>query len=155
MRAAVIHSLKVKGMAKPSDAQNMSAFDVPEIVDFDEALRRPGRFDREIVINVPDESGRREILAIHTRGMPLGEKVDLKELARITHGFVGADIAALAREAAIDAVRRIMPKLDLDERTIPPEVHSINYCQLASNCYIWQRLFTNTTRTSCGNCELN
>ena len=88
----------------------------------DEALRRPGRFDREIVINVPDESGRREILAIHTRGMPLGEKVDLKELARITHGFVGADIAALAREAAIDAVRRIMPKLDLDERTIPPEV---------------------------------
>ena len=88
----------------------------------DEALRRPGRFDREIVINVPDESGRREILSIHTRGMPLGEKVDLKELARITHGFVGADIAALAREAAIDAVRRIMPKLDLDERTIPPEV---------------------------------
>ena len=88
----------------------------------DEALRRPGRFDREIVINVPDESGRREILAIHTRGMPLGEKVDLKELARVTHGFVGADIAALAREAAIDAVRRIMPKLDLDERTIPPEV---------------------------------
>ncbi len=88
----------------------------------DEALRRPGRFDREIVIGVPDESGRREILAIHTRGMPLGEGVDLKELARITHGFVGADIAALTREAAIEAVRRIMPKLDLDERTIPPEV---------------------------------
>ncbi|OCC24282.1 AAA family ATPase [Croceicoccus estronivorus] len=88
----------------------------------DEALRRPGRFDREIVIGVPDESGRREILAIHTRGMPLGVGVDLKELARTTHGFVGADIAALTREAAIDAVRRIMPKLDLDERTIPPEV---------------------------------
>lgn len=88
----------------------------------DEALRRPGRFDREIVIGVPDESGRREILGIHTRGMPLGDKVDLKELARVTHGFVGADIAALAREAAIDAVRRIMPRLDLDERTIPPEV---------------------------------
>ena len=88
----------------------------------DEALRRPGRFDREIVIGVPDESGRREILSIHTRGMPLGEKVDLQELARTTHGFVGADIAALAREAAIEAVRRIMPKLDLDERTIPPEV---------------------------------
>lgn len=88
----------------------------------DEALRRPGRFDREIVIGVPDQSGRREILAIHTRGMPLGDKVDLDELSRITHGFVGADIAALAREAAIDAVRRIMPKLDLDERTIPPEV---------------------------------
>ena len=88
----------------------------------DEALRRPGRFDREIVIGVPDESGRREILAIHTRGMPLGEGVDLKELARTTHGFVGADIAALTREAAIDAVRRIMPKLDLEKQTIPPEV---------------------------------
>ena len=88
----------------------------------DEALRRPGRFDREIVIGVPDESGRREILGIHTRGMPLGDKVDLNELAKATYGFVGADIAALAREAAIDAVRRIMPRIDLDERTIPPEV---------------------------------
>ena len=88
----------------------------------DEALRRPGRFDREIVIGVPDERGRREILAIHTRGMPLGDKVDLDELARTTHGFVGADLAALAREAAIEAVRRIMPRLDLDERTIPQEV---------------------------------
>ncbi len=88
----------------------------------DEALRRPGRFDREIVVGVPDEAGRREILGIHTRGMPLGEKVDLKELARTTHGFVGADIAALAREAAIEAVRRIMPELDLEARTIPPEV---------------------------------
>ena len=88
----------------------------------DEALLRPGRFDREIVIGVPDENGRREILAIHTRGMPLGEGVDLKELARSTHGFVGADLAALAREAAIDAVRRIMPRLDLDAREIPAEV---------------------------------
>ncbi len=88
----------------------------------DEALRRPGRFDREIVIGVPDTNGRREILAIHTRGMPREEAVDLDELARVTHGFVGADIAALAREAAIEAVRRIMPRLDLDERTIPPEV---------------------------------
>jgi transitional endoplasmic reticulum ATPase len=88
----------------------------------DEALRRPGRFDREIVIGVPDVSGRREILGIHTRGMPLGEGVDLDELARTTHGFVGADIAALAREAAMDAVRRIMPKLDLEAQTIPPQV---------------------------------
>ncbi|MDP3677281.1 MAG: CDC48 family AAA ATPase [Novosphingobium sp.] len=88
----------------------------------DEALRRPGRFDREIVIGVPDEGGRREILAIHTRGMPLGEGVDLKELARTTHGFVGADLAALTREAAIEAVRRIMPLLDLEAQTIPPEV---------------------------------
>ncbi|MFS0849599.1 CDC48 family AAA ATPase [Novosphingobium panipatense] len=88
----------------------------------DEALRRPGRFDREIVIGVPDESGRREILGIHTRGMPLGERVDLNELARTTHGFVGADLAALAREAAIEAVRRIMPQLDLEARTIPSAV---------------------------------
>jgi len=88
----------------------------------DEALRRPGRFDREIVIGVPDTGGRREILAIHTRGMPLEDTVDLTELARVTHGFVGADLAALAREAAIDAVRRIMPRLDLDQQTIPPEV---------------------------------
>ena len=88
----------------------------------DEALRRPGRFDREIVIGVPDESGRREILGIHTRGMPLADGVELDELARTTHGFVGADIAALAREAAMDAVRRIMPQLDLAAQTIPPEV---------------------------------
>ena len=88
----------------------------------DEALRRPGRFDREIVIGVPDDSGRREILGIHTRGMPLGPEVDLKELARTTHGFVGADIAALAREAAIEAVRRLMPEIDLEARTIAPEV---------------------------------
>jgi transitional endoplasmic reticulum ATPase len=88
----------------------------------DEALRRPGRFDREIVIGVPDEGGRREILGIHTRGMPLAEGVDLDELARTTHGFVGADIGALAREAAMDAVRRIMPMLDLAAQTIPPEV---------------------------------
>ncbi len=88
----------------------------------DEALRRPGRFDREIIVGVPDENGRREILAIHTRGMPLGPRVDLKELARTTYGFVGADIGALAREAAIEAVRRIMPKLDLANQTIPPEV---------------------------------
>src|SRR5690606_5486866 len=98
----------------------IAATNRPDAVD--EALRRPGRFDREIIIGVPDEQGRREILAIHTRGMPLGEGVDLKELARSTHGFVGADLAALAREAAIEAVRRIMPRLDLDARTIPAEV---------------------------------
>ncbi|MEO5494025.1 MAG: CDC48 family AAA ATPase [Sphingomonas sp.] len=98
----------------------IAATNRPEAID--EALRRPGRFDREIVIGVPDERGRREILGIHTRGMPLGDRVDLDELARTTYGFVGADLAALAREAAIEAVRRIMPKLNLEERTIPPEV---------------------------------
>jgi len=98
----------------------IAATNRPEAVD--EALRRPGRFDREIVVGVPDERGRKEILGIHTRGMPLGDKVDLAELARMTYGFVGADLAALAREAAIDAVRRIMPKLDLSEGTVPSEI---------------------------------
>jgi transitional endoplasmic reticulum ATPase len=108
------------GLEARSNIVVIAATNRPDAID--EALRRPGRFDREIVIGVPDEKGRREILSIHTRGMPLGDKVDLGELARTTHGFVGADIAALAREAAIDAVRRIMPKIDLDERTIPQEV---------------------------------
>ena len=98
----------------------IAATNRPEALD--EALRRPGRFDREIVVGVPDERGRREIFGIHTRGMPLGDRVDLDELARTTYGFVGADIAALAREAAIEAVRRIMPRLNLEERTVPPEV---------------------------------
>jgi transitional endoplasmic reticulum ATPase len=98
----------------------IAATNRPEAID--EALRRPGRFDREIVIGVPDERGRREILGIHTRGMPLDGGVDLDELARTTYGFVGADLGALTREAAIEAVRRIMPKLNLEERTIPPEV---------------------------------
>jgi len=108
------------GLQSRTNLVVIAATNRPDAID--EALRRPGRFDREIVIGVPDESGRREILAIHTRGMPLGEGVDLTALARSTHGFVGADIAALAREAAIEAVRRIMPKLDLDARTIPAEV---------------------------------
>jgi len=98
----------------------IAATNRPEAID--EALRRPGRFDREIVVGVPDERGRREILGIHTRGMPLADGVDLKELARTTYGFVGADIAALAREAAIEAVRRIMPRLNLEERTVPADV---------------------------------
>jgi transitional endoplasmic reticulum ATPase len=108
------------GLDARSNLVVIAATNRPDAID--EALRRPGRFDREIVIGVPDESGRREILAIHTRGMPLGEGVDLQELARTTHGFVGADLAALTREAAIETVRRIMPKLDLDDRTIPAEV---------------------------------
>lgn len=108
------------GLEKRANLVVIAATNRPDAID--EALRRPGRFDREIVIGVPDQRGRREILAIHTRGMPLEAEVDLDELARVTHGFVGADIAALAREAAIEAVRRIMPRLDLDERTIPPEV---------------------------------
>jgi transitional endoplasmic reticulum ATPase len=79
----------------------------------DEALRRPGRFDREIVAGVPDFTGRREVLAIHTRGMPLEGEIDLDDLARTTYGFVGADLAALAREAAMETLRRNLPEMDL------------------------------------------
>ena len=87
----------------------------------DEALRRPGRFDREIVIGVPDQKGRQEVLAIHTRGMPLAEDVNMEEIARTTYGFVGADLGALAREAAMDSLRRILPDINLREG-IPPAV---------------------------------
>ena len=88
----------------------------------DPALRRPGRFDREIEIGVPDRDGRLEILQIHTRGMPLNEDVDLKKLADVTHGFVGADLEALAKEAAIRALRRILPEINLEAENIPAEV---------------------------------
>jgi transitional endoplasmic reticulum ATPase len=89
----------------------------------DEALRRPGRFDREIVIGVPDVVGRREVLAIHTRGMPLAEDVMLDELARVTYGFVPADLSALGREAAMETLRRILPQINLDGGgEIPREV---------------------------------
>jgi len=87
----------------------------------DPALRRPGRFDREIEIGIPDRNGRYEILQIHTRGMPLADDVDLEKLADITHGFVGADLASLCKEAAMHALRRILPEINLDEE-IPAEV---------------------------------
>ncbi|MEM2497514.1 MAG: CDC48 family AAA ATPase, partial [Candidatus Nezhaarchaeales archaeon] len=88
----------------------------------DPALRRPGRFDREIEIGVPDKQGRYEILLIHTRNMPLAKDVDLKKLAEITHGYVGADLAALSREAAMKALRRYLPQIDLQQERIPLEV---------------------------------
>ena len=88
----------------------------------DPALRRPGRFDREIEIGVPDKEARLQILQIHTRGMPLAEDVEVQKLAESTHGFVGADLAALAKEGAMRAVRRVLPEIDLEEETIPPEV---------------------------------
>jgi transitional endoplasmic reticulum ATPase len=91
--------------------------------DIDPALRRPGRFDREIEIGVPDTDGRYEILLIHTRGMPLYKDVDLRFMAEKTHGFVGADVEALAKESAMLAIREILPKIDLD-KPIPPEVLS-------------------------------
>ena len=88
----------------------------------DPALRRPGRFDREIEIGVPDEVGRKEILQIHTRGMPLSDDVSLDHLADETHGFVGADIESLTKEAAMKALRRYLPEIDLDEEDVPPSL---------------------------------
>ena len=88
----------------------------------DPALRRPGRFDREIEIGVPDKAARFEILQIHTRGMPLAEDVDLKKLADMTHGYTGADLAALGRETAMKALRRYLPEINLEEERIPPAV---------------------------------
>ncbi len=88
----------------------------------DPALRRPGRFDREIVIGVPDRSGRKEILQIHTRNMPLADDVDLEYLADVTHGFVGADLAVLCKEAAMKTLRRLLPDIDLEKEEIPKEI---------------------------------
>ncbi|MCD6330789.1 MAG: CDC48 family AAA ATPase [Thermoplasmata archaeon] len=88
----------------------------------DPALRRPGRFDREIEIGIPDKKGRREILEIHTRGMPLAKDVDLDKLAEMTHGFSGADLEALCKEAAMRALRRILPEIDLEAEKIPAEI---------------------------------
>jgi len=88
----------------------------------DPALRRPGRFDREIEIGIPDERGRLEILHIHTRGVPLTEDVNLEAIARVTHGFVGADLEALSKEAAMLALRRTLPEINMEETKIPAEV---------------------------------
>ncbi len=88
----------------------------------DPALRRPGRFDREIEIGVPDKEGRKEILEIHTRKMPLAEDVDLEELAELTNGFVGADLEALCKEAAMHALRRVIPEIDIEAEEIPAEL---------------------------------
>lgn len=85
----------------------------------DPALRRPGRFDREIEIGVPNRDGRLEVLQIHTRGMPLDKDVDLQKLADISHGFVGADLQALAKEAAMRALRRVLPDINLSSESIP------------------------------------
>jgi transitional endoplasmic reticulum ATPase len=88
----------------------------------DPALRRPGRFDREIEIGVPDKKGRYEVLQIHTRGMPLAEDVDLPKLSAMTHGYTGADLSALGRETAMKALRRYLPQINLEEERIPPAV---------------------------------
>ncbi|HZC20029.1 MAG TPA: CDC48 family AAA ATPase [Nitrososphaeraceae archaeon] len=88
----------------------------------DPALRRPGRFDREIEIGIPDEQGRYDILQIHTRGMPLTEDVNLESIAKVTHGFVGADLEALSKEAAMRSLRRVLPEINMEQNKIPVEV---------------------------------
>ncbi len=88
----------------------------------DPALRRPGRFDREIEMGIPNKEGRLQILQIHTRGMPLDDDVDLDKLASMTHGYVGADLAALTREAAMRSLRKVLPTMDLEAESIPTEV---------------------------------
>jgi transitional endoplasmic reticulum ATPase len=95
----------------------IGATNIPNSID--PALRRPGRFDREISISIPDKKGRLEILLIHTRGIPLSMDVDMEKLAEITHGFVGADLEALAREAAMTALRKILPQIDFEMAEIP------------------------------------
>ena len=98
----------------------MGATNRPDALD--PALRRPGRFDREIEIGIPDRDGRLEIIQIHTRGMPLTDDVELKKISEITHGYTGADLNALSREAAMKALRRYLPQIDLEEKRIPHEV---------------------------------
>jgi len=123
--------------------------------DIDEALRRPGRFDREIEIGVPDIKGRYEILLIHTRGMPLKKEVNLKEIANRTHGFVGADIQSLAKEAAMLAIRDVIPKIDL-EQPIPIETlnnikiemkHFLNALSIIEPSALREVLITQPTET--------
>lgn len=111
---AIMDGLEARGQITVIAATNL-----PNALD--PALRRPGRFDREIVIGIPDVQGRREMLEIHTRGMPLSSDVDLQVLAEITHGFTGADVAALCREAAMAALRRVLPRVDFNHSSFPYE----------------------------------
>ena len=108
------------GMKSRGKVVVIAATNRPDSID--PALRRPGRFDREIEIGIPDDEGRFDILSIHTRGMPIDEKVDLKQIAKTTHGFVGADLEVLSKEAAMRSLRRILPEIDLDEEKISSEI---------------------------------
>ncbi|WP_440952387.1 CDC48 family AAA ATPase [Methanococcoides sp. FTZ1] len=108
------------GLKERKNVIVIGATNRPEALDM--ALRRPGRFDREIVLHVPDQDGRLEIFQIHTRGMPLADDVELNELAETTYGFVGADIAALCREAAMSSLRRVLPKINLEDEHIPEDI---------------------------------
>ncbi|ABQ27015.1 CDC48 family AAA ATPase [Geotalea uraniireducens] len=108
------------GLAERGQVIVIGATNIPNALD--QALRRPGRFDRELEIGIPDVNGRMEILDIHTRGMPLTDDVNLLKLAQVTHGFVGADLEALCREAAMNSIRRIIPKIEFELEQIPYEL---------------------------------
>jgi len=108
------------GMKSRGKVVVIAATNRPDSID--PALRRPGRFDREIEIGIPDDEGRFDILSIHTRGMPINEKVNLKQISKTTHGFVGADLEVLSKEAAMRSLRRILPEIDLDEDKISSEI---------------------------------
>ena len=108
------------GLKSRGEVVVIGATNIPSVLD--PALRRPGRFDREIAISIPDKNARLEILHIHIRGMPLASDVDLERIAEITHGFVGADLEALVREAAMITLRKIMPKIEFEADNIPYEL---------------------------------
>ncbi|MEK6956980.1 MAG: CDC48 family AAA ATPase [Thermoproteota archaeon] len=108
------------GMKSRGKVVVIAATNRPDSID--PALRRPGRFDREIEIGIPDDEGRYEILSIHTRGMPLDDKVDLQQISKVTHGFVGADLEFLAKESAMRSLRRILPEIDLEQDKISSEI---------------------------------
>ncbi len=110
------------GLSQRQHVIVLAATNLPNSLD--PALRRPGRFDREIAIPIPDRNGRQEILEIHSRGMPLARDVDLPHLAGITHGFVGADLEALCREAGMNALREVLPHIDFSQQRVPYEVLS-------------------------------
>ncbi len=108
------------GLTERGNVMVLGATNRPDSLD--PALRRPGRFDREIEITVPNEDGRLEILLIHTRGMPIDEEIDLKELSSDLHGYTGADMKSLCREAAMKSIRRYLPEIDLESEKIPSAV---------------------------------
>jgi len=108
------------GMKSRGKVVVIAATNRPDSID--PALRRPGRFDREIEFGIPDDKERFEILSIHTRGMPIDKNVDLEQISKITHGFVGADLEVLSKEAAMRSLRRILPEIDLDEEKVSSEI---------------------------------
>jgi len=110
------------GLSQRQHVVVLAATNLPNSLD--PALRRPGRFDREIAIPIPDRNGRQEILEIHSRGMPLARDVNLPHLAGITHGFVGADLEALCREAGMNSLREVLPHIDFSQQRVPYEVLS-------------------------------